>query len=89
MARIIGSELPDRVEKWWAEHGRAGVVNGDPDPLGMREHIWEGRMDMDDLDEEERRLIEAAGGGPDRAREAAVELIRWQFRKIGRQPKDD
>jgi hypothetical protein len=88
MARTIGSELPDRVEKWWAAHGRAGVVSGDPDPLGMREHIREGRMHMADVDEEERRLIEAAAGGPDQGRAAAVELVRYQRRKTGLGPKD-
>jgi hypothetical protein len=55
----------------------------------MREHIKEGRMQMDDLDEEEWRLIEAAAAGPDQARAAAVELIRYQRRKTGLEPKDD
>jgi hypothetical protein len=89
MARIIGSELPERVEKWWAAHGRAGICNGDPDPLGMREHIKKGHIQMDDLDEEEQRLIEAAAAGPDQARAAAVGLIRYQRRKTGLEPKDD
>jgi hypothetical protein len=72
MAARIGSELPDRVEAWWAKHGRAGVTNGELDPLGMREAIKHGWMREEDVDEVTRGFIEAAGEGPAQARIAAV-----------------
>jgi hypothetical protein len=88
MAARIGSELPDRVEKWWAKHGRSGRANGEIDPLGMRWAIENGYVDEDDLDDEERRLIEKAGEGSAQARLAAVQYFR-HMRNKARSNKDE
>jgi hypothetical protein len=74
MAAIIGAQLLGRTEQWWAAHGRAGIDSGNPDPLGMRAHVAEGIGKLDELDAEERCLIELAERGPAQAHAAAAEL---------------
>jgi hypothetical protein len=57
MARSIGADLPERVERWAAAHGRSGDYGLGTDEQGMWELFRNGRISLDELGPERRRRL--------------------------------